>query len=245
MKNRCLTLFILIFLGLKSYSQTDTLDVFRTPSKNNNGVVNASNAFNNSLSISIGHLGRGGSMLTYERFISNTSLSVFAGFGVTKIDYIGQYSFSTETFYYANTYTERSSVDLGKMIDVGAKYTLEGELGSGYWGMAYSFYSNSIKEQVRDFYNVSPGYSRAYKLNYSSNEFKLIYGLMNDVGNRFYSDFYFGAGLRLVAYQELDIQENYVNYSLYSNSIELLIDKDSGSEIKPWLFFGWKIGTRF
>ena len=57
------------------FAQDDSLDVFRTPPKNSANAVNSnSNNGKNALSISLAHLGRGGTMLTYERYIYNYSL---------------------------------------------------------------------------------------------------------------------------------------------------------------------------
>lgn len=241
-------LILMLGIRISCVAQSDSLDVFRTPTKNNaNAASRIGVSGNNAISISIGHLGRGGTMLTYERYINNTPFSVFAGFGFTKIDYIGQYSLDEERFYYASIYTERKNVDVSSMFDVGAKYMLDEELGGAYFGLCFSNYNNSLTQQVKDYYEVPLSDPRVYKLNYTSKEFKLIYGITNDVSERFYSDFFIGAGFRIIDYQQLQIQEVPVvnNANLYAYTTELLIDKDSKNEFKPWLFFGWKIGVRF
>ncbi len=239
--------FLSLLLSFECYSQSDSLDVFRVPGKANTSLSkSANNAGNNSLSISIGHIGRGGSLITYERFINNTSFSVFAGFGVTKIDYIGQYSIDNESFYYSSLYTDRKSVDMGKMFDVGAKYIFDQELGGNYFGLCFSSYTNSITQEVQKDYQVSAFDARIYRLDYSSREFKIIYGAMNDIGERFYNDFFIGGGLRQIEYQQLNVTEiAQPSPSAYSYYTELSIDKKTKYDLKPWLFFGWKIGVRF
>jgi len=248
MKKNYFVFVLCALLSINCFAQSDSLDVFRTPSKNSNGNNGSvEKAGFNSISLSIGHIGRGGSLLTYERFINNTPFAVFAGIGFTKIDFIGQFSFQDESFYYEDDYTYRGTTDLGRMIDVGAKYVFDEELGGSYFGLCYSTYSNSMQRIVESSRTVTNNGSRSYKLEYLSNEFKIIYGSMNDVGDRFYSDFYIGGGLRLIDYQQLDINEvEVVNLNSYfGKSIALSIVKDSENEIKPWLFFGWKIGARF
>ena len=242
------TLFLALLLSFNCYSQGDSLDVFRVPGKANTSLSKgANNAGNNALTISIGHIGRGGSLITYERFINNTSFSVFAGFGVTKIDYIGQYSIDNESFYYSSLYTDRKSVDLGRMFDLGAKYIFDQELGGNYFGLCFSSYTNSITQEVQDdYYKVVPFDTRTYRLDYSSKEFKIIYGAMNDIGERFYNDFFIGGGLRQIEYQQLNVTEvAQPNTSAYSYFTELSIEKKTKNDLKPWLFFGWKIGVRF
>ncbi len=242
-----ITLILSLMMSVKCFAQSDSLDVFRMPSKNNSGYSkNSDNAGNNALTISIGHIGRGGSMLTYERFINNTSFSVFAGVGFTKIDYIGQYSFDNESFYYSSVYTDRKSVDMGRIIEAGTKYIFDQELGGNYFGLCFSSYTNSITQQVQDYYEVSAFDARTYRLDYSSNEFKIIYGAMNDIGERFYNDIFIGGGLRLIEYQQLNVTEVAVpNNAYYGYYTELSIDKKTKTDFKPWMFFGWKIGVRF
>lgn len=222
--------FILSFICLaqKGLAQSDSLDVFRTPSKNKSNNSASGAMGNNSLSISLAHLGRGGTMLTYERFINNTPFAVFAGLGFNKIDLIGQFSFDNEGFYYENDYNDNNTAELCKMIDFGVKYLPEKELGGGYFGLAYSFYENIITQKV----NTS-----SYKLNYNSKEFKVIYGSVNDVDNRFYSDFYIGTGFRLLEYQQLEFNKT------YNKALEII--KETKNATKLWLFIGWKIGVRF
>ncbi len=64
-------------MAQKGLAQNDSLDVFRAPSKNKSNNSASGAMGNNSLSISLAHLGRGGTMLTYERFIKNTPFAVF------------------------------------------------------------------------------------------------------------------------------------------------------------------------
>lgn len=241
------TLLFLLLLINNCYSQSDSLPVFREPTKNNKGLNSngSGNSYQNALSLSIAHLGRGGTMLTYERFINRLNFSFFAGAGVTKVDYIGQYSFENEKFFYASDYTIKTGADLSRMLELGAKYYFDNELGGGYIGLCYASYNNSINVEIDDYYKVAAIDPTSYKLNYSSNEFKLLYGAANDISTRFYSDFHIGFGFRMINYQQLDIVEVPIYSAFYTNDFELSIDKDNNSEIKPWLFFGWKIGARF
>lgn len=239
---------IIIVTSITCLAQSDSLSLFRTPSKNNpNAGSNAGVSGNNAITVSIAHLGRGGTMLTYERYFNRTPLSVFVGLGFTKIDYIGQYSFDEERYYYASIYTERKSADFGRMFELGVKYLVDEELGGNYFGFCFSNYTNKITQQVKDEYEVPVFKSSSYELDYDSKEFKFTYGITNDVSERFYSDFNFGAGFRFIAYDQLQILENYVPsvYNQYAYDTELLISKKNYNDIKPWLFCTWKIGVRF
>jgi hypothetical protein len=204
------TLMLLLLLTDNCYSQSDSLPIFREPTKNNKGVVNSfgsGNAYQNALSLSIAHLGRGGTMLTYERFIDLFNFSFFAGIGVNKIDYIGQYSFENEKYFYESDYTEKRGAELSKMFELGSKYYFDKDIGGGYLGLCYANYKNEVDIKVKDYYKVNVLDPRYYILNYASNEFKLLYGAANDISTRFYSDFHIGVGLRFINYQELDIIE--------------------------------------
>jgi hypothetical protein len=242
------TLMLLLLLTDNCYSQSDSLPIFREPTKNNKGVVNSfgsGNAYKNALSLSIAHLGRGGTMLTYERFIDLFNFSFFAGIGVNKIDYIGQYSFENEKYFYESDYTEKRGAELSKMFELGTKYYFDKDIGGGYLGLCYANYKNEVDIKVKDYYKVNVLDPRYYILNYASNEFKLLYGAANDISTRFYSDFHIGVGLRFINYQELDIIEVPIINSTYYEDFELSIEKDYKSETIPWLFFGFKIGARF
>lgn len=239
-------LFLLSYSS-KCFSQSDSLNVFRVPAKINGKVSSGGNkSFNNAISISVAHIGRGGTMLSYERFINNTSFAVFAGLGITKVDYIGQYSIESEKFYYATEYTQRTRVDLNRMLEMGTKYYFDGELGGSYLGLCYASYKNSLTVEVEDNYEVGAFDPTAYNLKYSSNEFKLLYGAANDISSRFYSDFHIGVGFRYIDYQELDIIEMpLINNNNFIEDYVLEIEKDNNSDVRPWFFFGWKLGVRF
>jgi hypothetical protein len=241
-----LALFFVFALSSECFSQTDSLDIFRVPSKSNNSSTGGNKSFNNAISLSVAHLGRGGTMLTYERFINNSYFSVFAGVGVTKVDYIGQYDIENEKFYYASEYTTRTRVDLNRMIELGTKFYFDGELGDSYLGLCYASYKNRLNVEVDDYYKVDAFDALTYNLKYSSNEFKFLYGASNDISSRFYSDFHIGVGFRYIDYQELDIVEvPVINNNSYIEEYVLDIEKDSNNDIRPWLFFGWKLGVRF
>jgi hypothetical protein len=247
MNNFFFTLLLLLFLTDNCYSQGDSLPVFREPNKNNKGVssTGSGNSYQNALSLSIAHLGRGGTLLTYELFIKRINFSFFAGIGVNKVDYLGQYSFENDAFYFASDYADKKDADLSRMLELGSKYYFDNELGGSYLGLCYASYKNTINLEVEYYHKLTAFNPTNYKLNYSSNEFKLLYGAANDISKTFYSDFHLGFGFRMINYQELDITE--VPIYGYSNNLnyELSINKDSNFEIKPWLFFGWKIGARF
>jgi len=248
MKIKLLYLIGILIITLNSYAQTDTLDVFRAPSKNNsNSNARTGSAGNNALSVSIGHLGRGGTMLTYERYINNTSFAVFAGFGITKIDFIGQFSFEDEGFILEDFYSNRSDAEVGSMIDLGLKYMFDKELGGNYFGIGYSSYHTNITRTINSSYIIENNGSRNYKLDYYSKEFKLVYGIVNDVDSRFYNDFNIGTGFRFLEYQNLDITElpNFNSSTLSYYTTELNIRKRTNNDIKLWLFITWKIGVRF
>lgn len=232
------------------FAQSDTLDIFRTPSKNKTNSGGASGSVgNNSLSVSIGHLGRGGTMLTYERYINNTPIAVFAGFGLTKVDFIGQFSWTDETNIFDNMYSTKTSSDLGKMIDLGVKLVFDQELGGPYLGLFYSSYENFITQKIDNYFEVINNGATSYKLNYNSRELKFAYGYINDVTSRYYNDFYIGTGFRFLDYQSLNINEVYNNNGLYQQtnpySTLIQVQKENISTPKLWFFIGWKIGVRF
>ncbi|HRG58841.1 MAG TPA: hypothetical protein PK323_07755 [Bacteroidia bacterium] len=242
--------FLFSTITIIVYAQSDSLDIFRTPSKNKSNPGGASgSAGNNSLSISLGHLGRGGTMLTYERYINNTPLAVFAGLGFSKVDFIGQFSWSDEANIFDNQYGTRSASNLGKMIDLGVKLVFDEELGGPYLGLFYSSYENFMTQKIDSYYEVVNFGPSTYKLNYNSRELKFAYGYINDVTSRFYNDFYIGTGFRFLSYDALNITELSNSYNQI-NQIDpyaqlIQVQKVSFSEPKLWFFIGWKIGVRF
>jgi hypothetical protein len=242
-------LLVLCFLGSFNLAnaQEDSLDVFRNPSKVNSNNSNSTSTGKNALSISIAHLGRGGTMLTYERFINNTPLALYAGLGFMSIDVIGQWSFQDELYLFDNEDATRTSVDLGKTVDLGLKYLFNKELGGSYLGLGYSSYSNGVNLSVDDDYLLVASDSKSNRLRYNSKEFKIVYGAINDAESTFYSDFNFGLGFRFLDYQTLEISEvdEMFTSSFTSPQNKITAKKESESEIKLWLFIGWKIGVRF
>jgi hypothetical protein len=248
MKIKLLFIASLLLVASNCFSQTDTLDVFRTPSKSSsNSNLRSGSAGNNAISMSIGHLGRGGTMLTYERFINNSSFAVFAGYGITKVDFIGQFSYEDEGFNFEDSYSTRTNAELGSMIDLGFKYLLDRELGGNYFGFTFSSYHTNITRTISSNYVIQNSGPKNYQLDYFSREVKFVYGSVNDVGSRFYSDFNIGTGFRFIDYQNLDINEVpvYINNSYNYYNTELDIRKKSNNDIKLWLFIAWKIGVRF
>lgn len=247
MKKTISGILFIFFWSLNLMAQNDSLNVFRNSSKTNSGSKSHAGGGNNSLSLSLAHIGRGGTILTYERLINNTPIAIFAGYGFSKMDFIGQFSLDDEDFFYSNLYTEKKSADMGTAFDIGMKYAFDEELGGNYLGLCYSSYQNSIIQEVDYYYDVSASSSRSNRLNYSSKEFKLVYGSMGDSESRFYNDFSVGAGLRILNYQKLDITEVPVvnNNNYYGYETEFVVNKRWHSEVKPWLFIGWKIGLRF
>lgn len=241
-----LVILLILMMSVKCFAQSDSLDIFRVPAKSNGqGSSGGANSSYNAISISLAHLGRGGTMLVYERFINNSSFALFAGIGVAKVDFIGQYSFEDEKFYYKNQYTQRTNADLNRMLEMGTKYYFDGELGGGYLGLCYASYKNNLTVEVDDDYEVGLFDAMSYKLKYSSNEFKFLYGSSNDISSRFYTDFHIGVGFRYIQYQELDIVEMPLITNGYYDEYILDIEKDNNNDIRPWLYFGWKLGVRF
>ncbi len=240
----------LIALAESTFAQDDSLAVFRTPTKNSTNAVNSnSNNGKNALSISLAHLGRGGTMLTYERYINNTPFSVYMGLGYMSIDVIGQWSFQDELYFFDNEEASRTSVGLGRSVDLGFKYLFDREIGGDYIGVGYSSYSNVINLEVdRDFLLVD-GESSKHKLNYNSRELKFVYGFINDAERTYYSDFNFGVGIRFLDYQILEVNEingnPFSNNSYASSKSTITAQKKSQSVVKFWPFIGWKIGIRF
>lgn len=254
MKNKLIALLILLCFGWQVHAQTDSLDVFRTPSngKSAKGTGNRSSG-NNALSLSLGHLGRGGTMITYERYINYTPFAISAGIGFMKLDFIGQFSFFDEEYLFENYYATRSNIEIGRTIDCGLKYMLNRELGGTYFGLAYSSYENRPEVEISSYHSILYDNPDTYKLNYSSKEFKVLFGTLNDVSSGFYNDFYIGTGIRLLEYQKLNIAEvdnplyNSLNTNYYSSVARTVLDikKVSKEDSKLWFFLGWKMGVRF
>lgn len=248
---KTLLLFLMTF-GLFNFcdAQEDSLEVFRTPSKvNANANSAAGNTGKNALSLSIAHLGRGGTMLTYERLINNTAFSVYAGIGLMSHDILGQWSWLDGEYIYTNVEASRTSVDLGKSFDLGFKYLYDKELGGSYVGLAYSSYSNVINLSVDKYQLLVANESSAHKLNYNSREFKFVYGFINDAGSNFYNDFNFGLGFRMLNYQTLEITEvngnSFSSNNSYYTQSTITAREKSQTEVKFKIFIGWKMGLRF
>jgi hypothetical protein len=252
MKYKFYILLAILFCSLQHHlcAQTDSLDVFRIPSKNTGSNHNAYTSYvgKNAISISIGHLGRGSALIGYERLINYTPFAIYAGFGFSNLDFIGQFSFDEESYLFENSYTEKKVIQSGKAIDCGLKYTALSELGGVYLALGFSSYENTAVIEISDAQYLANNVASTYRLNYSSKEFKIVYGFMNNVSSGFYNDFFIGTGFRFLNYQQLAINEIanpiYNGFNNYTQTI-LEIKKINKKDPKLWLFLGWKMGVRF
>lgn len=237
--------FVCLLISINAlYAQDDQVDVFRTPSKNKPGSVASAAVGNNSISVSLAHIGRGGTLLSYERYINNSSFAVTAGIGFSRVDFIGQLSLDEEGFYFESDYATRTGSKLMPVVDFGGKFMFDEELAGNYFGLAYSGYKNLVTQELVNINDFVFGTPESFDLKYSSRDFKIIYGYMNDADSRFFSDFHIGGGFRFIEYQQLNVTDVPVpTNSGYTT--EQVAEKKSLDILKPWFFLGWKVGVRF
>jgi hypothetical protein len=232
-----------------SYAQDDSLSVFRTNPNSSAKYGIRNTGFRNAIFIGLNHVGRGGISISYERFFNKPYISIYGGYGVSFIDYAGQYSFDADLFFYnPNDYSSISIERPGKIIDLGLKFLDVTVWDNVYLAFGYTFISNHLKRKINSEYEVQNNGDRTYQLDKKSNEIKLVLGFLNDDTRRFYFDASVGPGFRLLSFEELDITDD--PFALYgltqsNNPKEIGVAKVNKLEAKIWLFLGLKVGLRF
>ena len=247
--SKCSILLVVCYFVVSfSYAQTDSISVFRVNpnAKKQNG--SSSIGLRNAIAININSIARGGAMLSYERMFKSPEISIYAGYGLSFIDLVGQYSFDEELeFYPQDDYSTKSMVSPGRIIDVGLKFWDATLWDDSYIGLGYSYYSNNLKRKIDSQYNIAQDGPRSYNLDYISNEIKLVLGFTNSDTKRLYVDAAGGLGLRFVNYQKLIITDDpFAAFNILTGTAnrEIQVDKSSEFKIKIWPFLGLKIGLR-
>jgi hypothetical protein len=239
-KNLIIIIAVFITLTFEVQAQSDSISLFRTPGKS--GVKSRANSVgNNLLGISLNHLSRGGSSISYERLIGGTGLSAYAGIGISLRDVWGQYSYSREGPIIYDDFSEVKNFTFGRILDFGLKYYFEKQTGGFFIGSGLTSITNTIYTGY-DFAYEYKGIqtNSTLKLNYTSNEIKLILGHVNSQEDRFYSEFALGPQLRFMGYDQVQYERGST-----INGIQYTVTKDYIEEIKIGIFLGWKIGLRF
>jgi len=242
MKNKFfLILPLLVFSSLLIFAQSDSLSPFRLAGQS--GVKSKGSAVgSNSINISLGHLIRGGTVVTYERLIGEKGISLYAGIGFSARDILGQYSLDHSGPILIDQMARINKIGIGRMLDFGVKYYFEKLLGNTFVGFGITSIKNNLKAAY-GFEYLQNGIvtNNTYNLTYTNNEIKLVLGLASDPENKFYNEFSFGPKVRFLNYDYLDSKYNTNSNSNYN----YIVTKGIKQEVKFRLFLGWKMGVRF
>jgi len=232
-------IFVNIFT-LQLLAQSDSISLFRAPGKS--GVKSSDKSVGSNLfGISLGHLSRGGTVLSYEKLLGTSGISIYAGLGISLIDIWGQYSISKERSILFDNFSEVKNIDIGMIFDVGAKYYFEKQTGGFFIGTGFTSINNTIYTGYDFAYEYKGSISNStIKLNYTSNEIKFILGHVNSQNDKFYNEFSFGPQFRFLEYNQVQYQ-----FGSSINGIRYTATKEYIEEVKVGLFLGWKIGFRF
>lgn len=234
----CISILNLVSISL--IAQSDSLSLFRSPG--NSGVINRENSVgNNLIGFSLGHLSRGGTVVSYERLLGASGFSLYAGLGFSLRDIWGQYEFGNDYPILYDDLSEIKNLEIGRILDVGAKYYFEKQTGGFFIGTGYTSINNTIYTGYDFAFEYKGSQTNSsLKLNYSSNEIKFILGHVNSQESRFYNEFAFGPQIRILGYDKVQYERGST-----LNGIRYTVTKNYTEELKFGLFFGWKIGFRF
>jgi hypothetical protein len=224
------------------YAQDDSLSLFRD---NKSDKKQAINNYKNAVFINLSTLFRGGVSIGYEKYFTFSGVAVFGQAGYTARDFSGQYEFLNGNSIFYNTQTFKGYLKPGYMYEFGLKYYFE-KLNEGNF-VSCSFF-NVVNTRVRKlsddfiFANIN---GNNYPVNYLSREVKVMFGRSNEATNRFYHDFSFGAGFRFLKYDKVEF--NTINESDNEPNFKYIqwASKKVEKDVKPWLYFTYKIGLRF
>ena len=248
LKNLSLSIFLCLLVNVAN-AQDDSVSVFRkNPNTgSSNSPLNTGNR--NVISFGLNHIARGGPTLCYEREFVKPNIALYAGFGISFMDIVGQYSFdSSLEFYPEDNYSVKTMESPGRIIDLGIKFLDAAAWDNSYICFGYTFISNNTKRKIDADYEVANNGARSYNLSYMSNEIKLVIGATNYNDSRLYIDGSIGPGLRFFNYQKLNITDDpFVLYNLtpQNGAREIEVDRVKEVKLKLWLYIGLKMGLRF
>jgi len=240
-KNLIIIIALLSILTLQVQAQSDSISLFRAPGKS--GVKNNINSGgNNLISFSLGHFVRGGTIISYERLLGKSGISVFAGAGFSLLDFWGQYSIFDDNSLLINDAASISSFEMGSIYDFGAKYNFDKYLGGLFIGAGFTSITNTVFAGQNEIFNFgsSSVSSTNLRLNYTSNELRVMIGTVNDPESRFYNEFSIGPKIRFLYYDKINSEFIVDNNGAYYNNT-----KKNREEVKFGVFVGWKMGVRF
>lgn len=239
----CFTLFLLLIFFRCTMAQSDTVSLFHQSI--NAEALEKAGTYKNALHLNLMQIARGGMVVDYERLLGNSRCSVFGGVGFSVFDRFGQYYFRELSYYYEyGGNVGRRGNDLRGVWDIGFKCYTNKVLGNAYIGASFTTIANTVQTSV---YKTNDGtvfiLPVTKKLDYRSNEFKLLFGFSNDASKKFYHDISIGIGFRFISYQRY-------NYRLYANQNDDQPDTkayyiQNKTNQTPWIFIYWKMGRRF
>lgn len=242
-------IFLICFYAVEiSMAQDDSLSVFRiNPNAQSNSNL-LKTGYKNAITLSLGHVARGGSSIAYERTFNNPFISVYGGLGISFVDFAEQFSYHDNlSFYDAEGYSTMTMEKPGKIVDLGVKFLNATAWDNSYIGLGYTFISNHLKRKIDLEYQVINNGARSYNIDYLNNEIKLVLGFHNDNTKRLYLDASLGPGFRLRSFNYITINDDpLLLYGLTSQTGQELIQVENVDvlDVKIWLFAGLKVGLR-
>jgi hypothetical protein len=237
-----ISLFCLVISISFVKAQSDTLSLFRTPSLNNKSIKTIT--YKNAINFNLMQIIRGGALLSYERSLANSGFALTAGVGINKFDAIGQVYFKELTYYYKlDQDVTKVGTKIKPLLDFGLKYYTSQTIGGAYFEMAFTMIKNTVNIQEFDYNQFVTVTANQSKLDYQSNELKLLFGFTNSNDNKFYHDFNLGLGYRFIQYEKYVLNETH--YQTGSGSYTYEFSKKKATNETPWFFLSWKMGRRF
>jgi len=228
------------------FAQNDTIALFHESA--NGRKSEFSGTYKSALSINLYQFVRGGLLFNYERMIASSGLAFSAGVGIGKFDPIGQFYVKEFIYYYriSDLFIEKTGSQMRPIYDFSIKYYFEKEMSGTYLCADFTSINNRINV---DWYKSNNNVDYIYRkqslnsLDYQSNEVKLLLGFVNNNRSKFYHDFNFGFGYRMIEYQKLTFRTTRASTNYENGLIE--VDKVNKANQTPWFFIGWRIGKRF
>jgi hypothetical protein len=234
--------YLTLFNSQKLAAQNDSVPLFRSSDE----IRNASKGYyKHVFYVNCSTLLRGGFSLGYEKYFAVKGVSLFVQAGYTARDFSGQYNWSEFESIFENYDTYKDGLRPGYMFELGSKYYLKNATNGNYFSLSYAHIVNTRVRNFDDYIIVPFSTERFYLVDYLSKEIKIMYGSSTETDSKFYSDWAVGSGIRFLKYDHVEFQTiaeasedtDFRTVKTYSKSVK--------NEIKPWLFFTWKIGFRF
>lgn len=232
--------FILIF-NLVSQAQSDSLSIFHE--QQNISSQAKIGTYKNALSYNLFQIFRGSGLISYERVLTKGGLSAIAGLGICTFDEFGQIYLKEFTDYYksgAGSDVIKVGTKLRPLFEIGLKYYTSQFLGGGYVGADFISINNTVK--IQEGYGSYKLALNVRELDYRSNEFKIVVGIVNKNNKKFYFDYNIGFGYRFIQFENLALDDSYVtsgNQLVYSYKI---VERTNQT---IWPFTALKMGIRF